>query len=199
MQTIDPTKENHSMCFPATNFRVPSSLWGAFSCFIASKPTAGEMMEADDMCLMTPIRMNSHCDACATNEESMLDWEGNMRQQKDRSSNHLVRCTRRCCSGSISASFEHGSQDNRHCPCRKQTTYEEEAHPCWKPVPRAADQVSSVLASVSPTLNDQNLHERLAGRANLGMFKASIGSTNALGGKCLVKAVDSDDDSATDN
>jgi hypothetical protein len=49
-----------------------------------------------------------------------------------------------------------------------------------------------MLASVSPTLDDQTLHGRLAERAKLGKFKASIGSTNTSGGEHLT-----DDDSAT--
>ena len=49
-----------------------------------------------------------------------------------------------------------------------------------------------MLTSVSPTLDDQVLYGRLAARAELGKFKASIGSTDALGGEYLM-----DDDSAT--
>ena len=45
---------------------------------------------------------------------------------------------------------------------------EEEVHPCWKPIPRAANEVASVLAGVSPTLNDQVLYERLKENSNLG-------------------------------
>jgi hypothetical protein len=37
--------------------------------------------------------------------------------------------------------------------------------------------------SVSPTLDDQILHGPLSARANLGKFKAPIGSTDALGGE----------------
>jgi hypothetical protein len=48
------------------------------------KPTAKHMMEAEDACSLTPSRINPHCDACATNEENMLDWEGNMIQRMDR-------------------------------------------------------------------------------------------------------------------
>ena len=32
---------------------------------------------------------------------------------------------------------------------------ENAAHLCWQPTPRAADEVSSILASVSPILDDQ--------------------------------------------
>ena len=55
-----------------------------FSYFITSKPMTEQIMEAEDVYLLTPSRMNPHCDAYATNEENMLDWEGNKIQWKDR-------------------------------------------------------------------------------------------------------------------
>ncbi len=75
--------------------------------------------------------------------------------------------------------------------------YDEEAHPCWEPIPRAADEISSVLASVSPTLDDQTLYRRLTERADLGRFESSIGSTNASRGEYLVETVN--DESFTDD
>jgi hypothetical protein len=72
------------------------------------------------------------------------------------------------------------------------TSYDEEVHPCWKRIPHAANEVSSCLASVSITLDDQILHERLTERAKLGKFKAAIGSTNALNSEYLYE-----DDSET--
>ena len=53
-------------------------------------------------------------------------------------------------------------------------------------------RVLYLLASVSPILDDQVLYRRLAVRADLAKFKASIGSTDVLGGEYLI-----DDDSAT--
>ena len=40
------------------------------------------MMESEDIYLITPSQMNPHCDAYATNEENMLDREGNMVTKK---------------------------------------------------------------------------------------------------------------------
>ena len=39
--------------------------------------------------MLTPTRWDPHSDAYAINEESMLDWEGNMKQKKDREA-HVV-------------------------------------------------------------------------------------------------------------
>jgi hypothetical protein len=61
----------------------------------------------------------------------------------------------------------------------------EKPHPCYEHVPRAADQVSIILASVSTILNEQNLYERMTERANLGKFQASIGSTNVTDSEYL--------------
>ena len=55
-----------------------------FSYFITSKPTAQQMMEAEDVYLLTPSQWNPHCDSYTTNKENMLDWEGNMVERKDR-------------------------------------------------------------------------------------------------------------------
>jgi hypothetical protein len=53
IQTIEPTEEDHSMYFPETDFRIPPSSWGMFSYFVTSKPTANQMMEAEDVCILT--------------------------------------------------------------------------------------------------------------------------------------------------
>ena len=192
IQTIDPTEKDHSMCFPETDFRIPLSSWGMFSYFVTSRPTAKQMMEAEDVCMLTPSSINPHCDAYATNEENMLDWEGNMAQGKDGVQILLSDVQEDV---ALAASVQVSSAEARAIDTVLEgngAAYDEEAHPCWKPVPRAADEVSSMLASVSPTFDDQTLHGRLAARAKLGKFKASIGSTNASGGEHLT-----DDDSAT--
>jgi hypothetical protein len=60
---------------------------------------------------------------------------------------------------------------------------------------RTADEISSVLASVSPIFDDATLYERLSARSEVGKFKASIGSTDAPSTEYLVE---DDDTVATD-
>ena len=84
IQTSDPTEEDHSIYFPDNDFRIPLSLWGVFSYFITSKPLTEQMMNTEDVYLLTPSKMNPHCDGYATNEENILDWEGNMVQRRGR-------------------------------------------------------------------------------------------------------------------
>ena len=85
IQVDDPSEKDHSIYFPETNFRIPLSLWGTFSYFLTSKPTAEYMKEAEEVYMLTPSQWNPHCNAYATNEENMLDWEGNMVEKQDRS------------------------------------------------------------------------------------------------------------------
>ena len=84
IQVNDPTTSDHSIYFPETDFRIPLSLWGVFSYFPSSKPTAQTLQETEEVYLLTPSRWNPHCDSYAQNEENMLDWEGNMVGRKDR-------------------------------------------------------------------------------------------------------------------
>jgi hypothetical protein len=69
--------------------------------------------------------------------------------------------------------------------------------PCFHIIPRAADEISSVLGTVSPLLDDIALYKRLSARLELGNFQASIGSTNSTGKEYLVETVQDDDSLAT--
>jgi len=194
IQTDNPTEEDHSIHFPESDFRIPLSLWGVFSYFITTKPTSQQMMEATDVYLLTPSKMNPHCDAYATNEENMLDWEGNMVQKKHRVRILLSEVAE---DDAMSASVQVSSTEAKAIDSvfeSNSVSHDEEAHPCWQSIPRAANEVSSVLTSVSPTLDDNVLYGRLAARADLGKFKASIGSTNASNCEYLLD----DDTTATD-
>ena len=51
------------------------SLHGTFSYFPTSKPSIKELQEPEDVYVLAPTYV--------INEESMLDWEGNMRNEKD--------------------------------------------------------------------------------------------------------------------
>jgi hypothetical protein len=130
IQTIDPTEEDHSTYFPETDFQIPLSLWGMFSYFVMSRPTAEQMMEAEDVHLLTPSSINPHCDAHATNEDNMLGWEGNMVQRKDRVQILLSDIQEDV---ALAASAQVSSTEARAIDNvleGKGATYDEEAHPC---------------------------------------------------------------------
>ena len=66
-----------------TGFRIPLSLWGIFSYFPTSKPTHDDLLNPNEVYILSPATWNPHSNAYSTNEESMLDWEGNMQPKKD--------------------------------------------------------------------------------------------------------------------
>ena len=79
----DPTVDDHSITFVEMGFRIPLSLWGIFSYFPTSKPTHDDLLNPNEVYILSPATWNPHSDAYSTNEESMLDWEGNMQPKKD--------------------------------------------------------------------------------------------------------------------
>ena len=83
IHVTSPTEEHHAIIFQETNFRIPLTLHGTFSYFPNSKPTTQELEEPEDVYILTPTTWNPHSDAYVINEESMLDWEGNMKHERD--------------------------------------------------------------------------------------------------------------------
>ena len=51
--------------------------------FPTSKSSIQELEDPEDVYVLTPTIWNPHSDAYVINEESMLDWEGNMRHEND--------------------------------------------------------------------------------------------------------------------
>ena len=58
-------------------------MYGTFSYFPTTKPSTKDLEEPDDVYLLTPTTWNPHSDAHVMNEESMVDWEGHMRNERD--------------------------------------------------------------------------------------------------------------------
>ena len=144
------------------------------------------------MYLLTPTNWNPHDNAYAENEQSMLDWEGNMIEARHRTQILLSDIKfDAMTAASVQVSAIESTKIDELLQ-RSDKDSEEIVHPCWKPIPRAGDQVSSVLAGISPILDDQTLYERMQARSNLGKFQVSIGSTNATKSEFLVE-----DDSST--
>jgi hypothetical protein len=101
-----------------------------FSCFVISKPTAKQMIEAKDVCGLASSRMNPHCNTHATNEENMLDWDSDMTQLKDRVQILLSKIQEDV---AVAASVQVLSTEARAIDTvleRNGATYNEEARPC---------------------------------------------------------------------
>ncbi len=84
IQTEDPTESDHVIIFNKTGFWILLSLWGTFSYFPTAKPTKLMLVDPEDVYLITPTHWNPNSNAYMFNEESMLDWEGNMQPKCDR-------------------------------------------------------------------------------------------------------------------
>ena len=86
---VDPTREGHAIIFKGFDLHIPLQLHGIFSYFVTRKPDI-ESLEgvheplnyATEIYTLTRTRWNPHTDVYALNEESIVDWEGNI---KDRS------------------------------------------------------------------------------------------------------------------
>ena len=83
IHVTSPTDEHHAITFQETNFRIPLALHGTFCYFPTSKPSTQELEEPEDVYILTPTTWNPHSDAYVISEDSMLDWEGNMKHEKD--------------------------------------------------------------------------------------------------------------------
>ena len=151
----DPTVDNYVITFVEMGFRIPLSLWGIFSYFSTSKPTHDDLLNPNEVYILSPATWNPHSDAYSTNEESMLDCEGNMQQKRDRqhwiivdnveddinmvASLHITQLEKEV----IDA---HLVEDNEHFDEMRMMT-----------ILRLADNVSSTLGSISNTLVNHDL------------------------------------------
>ncbi|MEM7463144.1 MAG: hypothetical protein AAF362_10750 [Pseudomonadota bacterium] len=175
----DPSVNDHAIVFEETGFRIPLQLWGIFSYFPTSKPKASELTDPSDVYLLTPTTWNPHSDAYAFNEENMLDWEGNMRESKYREQ-HLVLDEVPDDDRMVSSLAIGDSEQQIVDQVCGRLTLNDYVAPLFDKVPKAADEVSQVLAKVSAILNPATLYRRLAQRQELGQFQMSVGSTTAM-------------------
>jgi hypothetical protein len=86
----DPEVNDHAITFPEDNLRIPLQLWGIFSYFHTRIPTQDEIKYGDPI-FLTPDSDNwdPYSEHFSDNEDSMLDWEGNMHMKKRRKEHTL--------------------------------------------------------------------------------------------------------------
>ena len=202
IQVSDPSVDDHSIYFPESELRIPLSLCGTFSYFSTSEPTVQMMNDCEDVYLLTPTRWNPHDDSYATNEENMVDWEGNMVEKQYRKQVLLSSVAE---NKEMAASMLIGSMESKAVDqVFERSHYNQDVMPDlpYLYVPPASDQVASVLADVDPLLNDRTLYHRMSERAEIGKFQMSIGSTDVnktLGEHdVIVETVTDDDETVLD-
>ena len=84
----DPTRHDHAIIFKGYDLCIPLRLHGVFSYFVMRKPDvelALDMNEptiyAKEIYTLTPTKCYPHTDVYALNEESIVDWEGNIKEK----------------------------------------------------------------------------------------------------------------------
>jgi hypothetical protein len=83
-QLDDPSEEDHAITFHGTGFTIPLSFWGVFPFFRTTKPTKNDLVEPDEVYLLTPTRWNPHTDAYAKNEAAIMDDVGSVKPPRER-------------------------------------------------------------------------------------------------------------------
>ena len=174
----DPTVDDHAITFVETGFRIPLSLWGIFSYFPASKPTHDDLLNPNKVYILSLATWNPHSNAYSTNEESMLDWEGNMQPKRD--------CQHRIVLDDVEDDVNMVAS-LLITPLEQETIDihliedDERFDKMGIPfIPRPGDNVSSTLGSISNTLMDLGQSSYMCEKERDSRIAASIGSTNTL-------------------
>ena len=193
----DPTVDNHVITFMETGFRIPLSLWGIFSYFSTSKPTHDDLLNPNEVYILSPAIWNPHSNAYSTNEESMLDWEGNMQQKRDRQ--HWIILDNVEYDVNMVASLQITQLEQEVIDAHLVEDDEQNEGMRMMTIPRAADNVSSTLRSISNTLVDHDLSRYMCERERDDRIAASIGSTNTLASQYISDSKPDDDEPDDDS
>ena len=174
----DPNVDDHAITFVETGFRIPLSLWGIFSYFPTSKPTHDDLLNPNEVYILSPATWNPHSDAYSTNEESMFDWEGNMQPKRDRQHRIILDDVEDDINMVVSLSITPLAQEAIDIHLIEDDERFDEMGISF--IPRPCDHISSTLGSISNTLVDLDLISHMCEKECDGQIAASIGSTNTL-------------------
>ena len=155
----DPTVDDHAITFMETGFRIPLSLWGIFSYFLTSKPTHVDLLNQSEVYILSLATWNPHSDAYSMNEESMLDWEGNMQPKKDCQHRIVVDNVEDDANMVASLSITPLEQEAIDIHLIEDHDRLDEMGISY--IPRPGDHVSSTLGSISNTLVDLDLSSHM--------------------------------------
>jgi hypothetical protein len=177
-----PDESHHAITFEETGFRIPLNIWGVFSYFVTQKPTVDDYNSIEEVYLLTPSRWNPNTDVYARNEESMLDWNGDMipYQQRTRILLNDIGDNNKMIS-----SLQISSVESEIIDSNIELNNEQE-----QPDDNNRGDISTLLKQISPLLCPVTMYSRMQSRASIGKYYASIGSTTALDSKYLVEDVE---------
>mmetsp|Transcript_26699 Transcript_26699/g.37842 ORF Transcript_26699/g.37842 Transcript_26699/m.37842 type:complete len:775 (+) Transcript_26699:4067-6391(+) len=192
IQISDPSVDDHAILFKETKFRIPLLLEGVFSYFPTSKPSESDLMASKDVYILTPEHWDPHSPSYAANEESMLDWEGNLVESKFRKTEiPLIEIPDE---GEIAGMKTSAVETSMVDAAMEAESYipDDEIQPNL-----ATDHTSQELLDVSCIYHDLTLSARMEERARLGRYQMSIGATNARYELGLVSDDESDSGDGT--
>ena len=176
IHTEDPTADDHSIIFPTTSFRIPLQLFGIFSYFSTTKPTENHMLAGHDVYVMTPEMWNPHLEVYEQNKANVVDWEGNIKQPKDRIKVIIEDISGEANEGDYQISSVEMDVVDKICAARKQ--WMDEVRSIGNTtVIRPYDEVGQHLSTVSSVLVEPLLAMRLEERMEHGHETMIIGST----------------------
>ena len=115
----------------------------------------------------------------------MLDWEVNLISKEDRHHFLLSYIEE---DATISVTTKISSMEMRAVETLINADHQDygRPRPVLSPSPHELDHVSTVLVSISPTLDNALIYDSLRYRDEMGNFKSSIGSTNVTTSQLLV-------------
>ena len=146
------------------------------------------------MYLITPIIWDPHNTAYASNEEDMLDWQGNLKDERDRQ-RILLQDVPEDVNMSVVSYIGH--VETQAIKKLLEDNKEDYPKPVYTRVPEKIDQITNVLSSIDPLLDDKTLHDRLNNRCELGKFQMAVESTNASDQQYLFEDASSESDTSS--
>ena len=163
IQCPDPTVKDHSISFHDSELKIPLLLNGIFSYFNTRKPSEDELQECEKV-FITPDASdwNPHCLSYENNENSMLDFHGEMTDVSMRDSDEVI--------------FPEGTLDDLYeLPTVSSTSLEEQIN---ANISSNFTVPPSILDDpISPDF-DVEFYEALSFRGEISKMEASIGSCN---------------------
>ena len=191
IHTSEPTIDDHSIVFPSTGFQIPLSLHGVFSFFPSDKPTEDDLQAGYDTYVLTPAVWQPHSTVYADNEAGRVDWEGNIKEQRDWSIrvvlDDLPPVDESTMTANVASALEAKSID---CTCGQREAGRPERS---KRQIRTAD---SQLHEISAVLAEETMINTLTARAEFGHDCMAIGATDVDENPYVI--TDDDDRSMSD-
>jgi hypothetical protein len=113
------------------------------------------MTSSEEVYVLTTSQWDPHQEAYATNEENMLDWEG---QLIDRVNQQQILLADVNEDAAMAASVSIRSVEVKAVGTAMHgcTLEDDLPEPCFKYVPQGANKIASILGEVSPLLDDES-------------------------------------------